>query len=176
MKTTHKIAGILFFIFYFLFSSSLKAQVDTSRRKEFCDGLMKCSYIFQGKIISSRYYTIKTDEEFKSYTSYLVEIDKVVKGNIKKGTVNILLPNILSSDGYIWVPSEALYCCYDDSPVKDSSTINSNSKSLEYYCAEAMSNGELKRDNNDNLIIYFPSIADFYAYIKANYGIDVSTK
>ena len=156
--------------------TDLQAQ-PIATKKSMCDEMMKCSYIFEGKVISSKYYTIKSGEKPESYTSYLVKVNKVVKGNISNGTINIIIPNgVISSDGYISIPNEGLYCCSEDSPVKDSSTINTNSKSLEYYCGDSMFNGELKDDANDNLHIYFSSIADFYAYIKANYGIGVSTR
>jgi len=152
----------------------LSAQTDSSGRKQMSDELMKNSYIFEGKVISIHRYTHKiNEEEYKIYTSYIVEVKKVVKGNIQRGTINILIPDVHISDGQIIMPKEGLYFCYTDSPVKDSSVTNTNSKSLEYYCGESMEKGELKKDSDDNLINYFSSIADFYAYISANYGVTI---
>lgn len=168
------------------------AQPPTGK-KAICDELMKNPYIFEGKIISSKhYYTIKTGEyTYENYNSYLVQITKVLRGNIQKGTINLLQPTIgytykgpdhweggmQPSDGELPnAPIEGLYFCYAQTSMKDSIYQSTNTIAVEYYCGESMSNGELKKDDNDNLIGYFPSITDFYAYIKANYGIDVSTK
>jgi hypothetical protein len=157
-----------------LTSLSVLAQT-TDLKKQFCDDVMRDSYIFEGKVISQHNYKVSGDENrYRSYTSYIVEVTKVVKGNIQKGTVNILKINGISAEGAPFIlPDEGLYFCDKDSSVKDSSVANTNSKSLEYYCGDSMSNGELKKDNNDNLIDYFPSIKDFYDYISENYGVTI---
>jgi len=139
-------------------------------KKGICDDIMRCSYIFEGKVISMHDYKVKGDENpRKSYYSYLVEVTKVVKGNIQKGTINIIIPNVYGSEGsHITAANEGLYFC-DDSPVKDSSVTNTNSKSLGYAFGATMANGELIKNNHDDLIGYFPTIKDFYDYISENY-------
>jgi hypothetical protein len=170
------ITNSLLVIAILLFTNTF-AQPQNGNKKGICDEMMKCSYIFEGKIISMHSYKTKEDEDkYRGYSSYIIEVKKVVKGNIHRGTINVLLPFGISKDGNPVVPGEGLYCCYTDSPVKDSSVVNSNSKSLEYVCGDSMSNGELKKDNNDNLILYFSSISDFYNYISANYGVKIEDK
>ena len=176
MKTI-KTNNIIVLIGLMLIWLNMSAQLPRGK-KVMSDELMKSSYIFEGKVISYKHdYKIKVREgEYRSYSSYLVEVKKIVKGNIEKGTINVLLAVVLSSDGNITIPGEGLYFCYEGEPIKDSSVVNTNSKSLEYVCGESMANGELKKDDNDNLINYFPTIAEFYKYISANYGVKIEDK
>jgi len=155
-----------------LLCTNISAQYIASK-KTISDELMKNTFIFEGKIISYKHdFTIRRNEHNHiDYMSYLVEVKKVIKGNIKTGTINLLIANVPTSDGQIGLPGEGLYFCFAEAPKKDSSVANTNAKSLEYDCGESMANGELKKDDHDNLIGYFPTIAEFYAYISANYGV-----
>ena len=88
------ITSVFLFLFSFFFSIPLKAQTDTVGIKKICDEYMKIfsyKYIFEGKTISSKYITVKTGERsYYNYTSYLVQVHKVIKGNIQSGTIEIL--------------------------------------------------------------------------------------
>jgi hypothetical protein len=167
---------ILYTIILFLLglsnSSAQSNEGTVGSKKTISDEMMKCAYIFEGKVISNHSYKVNVDR-YITYTSYLVEVNKVVKGNIQKGTINILLRDVHSFDGHKVVPKEGLYCCFNDAPTKDTTVTTTNSKSLTYYCGDSMANGELKKDDNDNLIGYFPTIAEFYKYISANYGVKI---
>jgi hypothetical protein len=191
MKTI-KASNIIITIGLLLLCLDISAQPPTGK-KAISDELMKNPYIFEGEIISSQhYYTIKTGEySYENYNSYLVQVTKVIRGNIQKGTINLLqsVPGVIYRDsnmtrlagqpsdgGVPNVPKEALYFCYRELPTIDSSYKTTNTMAVECYAAESMSNGELKNDNYDNLILYFSSKAEFYDYISANYGITIGNK
>jgi len=153
-----------------LLSSNISAQ-PADGKKQFCDEMMRESCIFEGKVISMHIYQVSGDKNrYRSYLSYMVEVTKVIKGDIQKGTINIIIPNVYGSEGsHLTAPNEGLYFCDEDSPVKDSSAANTNAKSLGYYYGATMASGELIKNNHDDLIGYFPTIKDFYAYISENY-------
>jgi hypothetical protein len=159
-----------------LISSCVNLNLSAQSKKALCDELLKNAYIFEGKVISVKDFKIKADcNYYKYYHSYLMEVKKVVKGAISKGNVDVLVPIIHSDDGHITVPNEGIYFCYSEAPVKDSTVSNTNLKSLEYDCASSMTNGELKK-GHDNIIHYFPTISDFYSYIRDNYGVIIQDK
>jgi len=173
-KLNNNLIGVIGLISFCL---NMSAQPPTGK-KAMCDELIRNKYIFEGKLISKHLYEIKQDDYgTKSYNSYLIEITKIIKGDIKKGTINVLIPIIKVYDGQLPVPpAEGLYFCGDKAAIKDTGVSNTNFKSLEYDCGESMENGELKKDNNDNLIHYFPNIPDFYNYLSANYGVKIEDK
>jgi hypothetical protein len=107
--------------------------------------------------------------------SYLMEVDKVIKGNIQKGTI-VLVTAAPPSLGQYFLPGEGLYFCIEERQDGDSTVANTNSKSLDFYYSQTMLNGEFKNDNESNIIRYFPTIAEFYNYLSANYGVKFDNK
>lgn len=192
MKTLYiKIStGILFCILHFAFCIHVEAQTDTYK-KNMSDQLMKNTFIFEGKIISSKQgVRMKgSDNKYYNFIPYLVQVTKVIKGDIKKGTVEVVggiygtggedngkITHYICADGGpddVIPPTEGIYFCDKEIPIKDTGTVNTNSKALNFSGWASMSNGEFKKDNKDALIDYFPTIAEFYAYISANYGVKI---
>ena len=193
MKSIKIITSVFLFLFSFFFSIPLKAQTDTVGIKKICDEYMKIfsyKYIFEGKTISSKYITVKTGERsYYNYTSYLVQVHKVIKGNIQSGTIEILqaAPGITyRGDGYTEsmgkaadmdysVPNEAIYFSNQAVDVKDSGFKNTNSISLLFYDGIPESNGILKKEKW-GISRYFSTLSDFYNYISANYGVKIEYK
>jgi hypothetical protein len=157
-----------------LLSLNISAQPPTDRKRTGI-GLVSFPYIFEGKLISQHTYTIKSNEgQLKDYNFYLIEITKVLKGDIKKGAISIVIPFFVPKDGQLPTPpKEGLYICASEDEVKDTSSVNTNSKSLAYYCGQSMVNGEFKNDKNNSLIRYFPKITDFYTYLSNN-GVNIA--
>jgi hypothetical protein len=181
------------------------AQTDSVRKREVCSAYMKATYIFEGKLDSSKYYTVKTGEGYSdqhktdkgvfysNFTCYLVEVDKVIKGNIKTGTIEI----IEYADGTVFVghdhrmskqssepmdgpPGKGVYFCYDTAGYgygMASYYKNSNAKSLSIRGGISSSNGEIKKTGDGRGITqYFSSLSEFYTYISTNYGIKIDNK
>jgi hypothetical protein len=114
----------------------------------------------------------------------LVEVQKVLKGNIHKGTIEIMygpghgyiyydngeVQEFSQSDAAPPPPTEGIYF---SSGVKNwNDSTNSNSKSLDFAGAIALSNGKIVKERR-GITQYFTKLSDLYAYIKTNYGIDV---
>ncbi|HTA26340.1 MAG TPA: hypothetical protein VK809_01020 [Bacteroidia bacterium] len=188
MKTLNikKITGIIFFIFHFSFFITLKAQIDAGK-KAMCNSYMKSTYIFEGKVDSSKYITIKTGQyTYYNYTVYFMEVNKVIKGDIQKGTIEIEqaadgitykspdhTESLHSDDGSPPPPNQGLYFCSNKAG-KPLHYQNSNAKSLHFYDGESVTNGMIKKwQRGTGLSEYFPTVAEFYAYISENYGIKI---
>jgi hypothetical protein len=194
MKTINM--GILFFIFHFSLLTPLKAQMDTTGEKKIIDKyyIKRYNYIFQGKIISSRLgIRIKTSEHVSSnYNFYLVQVLKVIKGDIQKGTIEIvyaagdrtfyyddgeIVHGGQGADGPLYQspPAEGIYFFNKTygGIFKDSSDVNTNSKSLEFSEGMAVTNGVIDKQYRSELNQYFYKLSDFYAYISANYGVKI---
>ena len=103
-----------------------------------------------------------------------MEVGKVIKGNIQKGTID-LVTAAPPSPGEYFLPGEGLYFGVEWQD-GDSTVANTNSKSLDCSYCQTMSNGEFKNDNESNIIRYFPTIAEFYNYLSANYGVKIDNK
>ena len=180
---------ISFFTFHFSFFIPLKAQTDTAGERGICNSYMRTKYIFEGKIDSGKYVTVKTGEyTYANFTAYSVEVDKVIKGNIKKGTIEIIQsafgdyykgPEGIKSgprtfDGPDGPPQEGLYFCWDTTRTgKVLYFKNTNAKTLKFFEGIPSSNGEIKKDPRGGLSLYFSSLSDFYAYLSTNYGIKI---
>jgi hypothetical protein len=187
MKT---IPILLFFIFHFSFLTPLFAQSDTTGEKKTCDGYMKSTYIFQGKIISSkRDVKMRTGKHtYVKVNSYLVQVEKVIKGDIHQGTIELIGwsdPNTYNDNGEVQrikitdgnigdytPPTEGIYFSYKAKNVQDSNSTNINSKSLEFDGAILLNNGELVKQKI-GITRYFSSLSDFYNYLSANYGVKI---
>jgi hypothetical protein len=192
MKTIHIkiITGILFFIFHFSFFSPIIGQIDTAHKRGMCNSLIKKSkYIFEGKIDSSKYITVQTGQyTYYNYMSYSIEVNKVIKGNLQKGTVEILQqaigvvykgPNgVISgpknSERVDGPPAKGVYFCFDTTrkgkPLYFKST---NNKTLRFFDGIPSTNGEIKRDPRGGLGDYFSTLSDFYNYITSNCGVKI---
>jgi len=189
MKTINikKITVPLFFIFHFSFFIPLMAQTDTTGERKMCDEYIKRSkYIFQGKVISSKQdVKMRTGEHsYNKVISYLVQVQKVIKGDMQKGTIEIIGwadPTIYYDDGTIQrmilsegngndyvPPGEGIYFSYKEKNIKDTNSVNTNSKSLEFDGAIPLAKGELVKQEG-GITQYFSKLSDFYAYISANY-------
>jgi hypothetical protein len=192
MKTTitKKIMTILMSVMVY---ASVSAQLitDTAMKKNICDQYMKAPFIFEEKLDSSKYFTIKTGEyTYENFMSYLVEVKKVIKGNIQIGTIEI----VQYADGYIYKgtdhwesamssedrgspPAYGLCFCFDTNGYRMASNFkNSNSKTLRFYDAGSVTNNEIKKDPRGGLGLYFSKLSDFYDYISANYGVKIDNK
>jgi hypothetical protein len=178
----------LFFIFHFSLSTHIAAQTDTNGLKRTSDRyFISSKIIFQGKIISSKPGVRVKISGGRSVNLdfYLVEVQKILKGNIQKGTIEITQKSgdgivydekgniqyqVMQEDGTPPPPSEGIY--FSHSFKNDSTINNSNSKSLDFIGAITLSNGEIVKERR-GITQYFTKLSDLYAYIKANYGIDV---
>jgi hypothetical protein len=154
---------------------------------------MGIPYIFEGKLDSSKYFTIQTGENtWENFMAYLVEVDTVIKGNIQKGTIEILqiakgvekiFPDgsVLSgpdiSDGPDGPPSQGLYLCGDTTGWKMASYFNnSNAKTLSFWGGEGVKNGKLNKDpRGRGLGSDFSTLAEFNDYIRANYRVKIDS-
>jgi hypothetical protein len=198
MKTTSAkiITGILFFIFHFSFFISMRAQTDTAGRRKMCDlYINRSKYIFQGKLISVRNgVRIKTGEHTSSnYNFYLMQVDKVIKGDLLMGTIEIIGcsdPSTYYDNGEIQrfisddrdpnqgIPaSEGIYFSYKNyrGILKDSSDANTNMKSIQLNDEIPLHNGDLVKEKR-GITKYFTTLSDFYDYISANYGVKIEDK
>ena len=138
MKTLITFLGLV------LSFTNILAQKDTNGEKKTCDEYMRSSkYIFEGKVISSKYVTIKTGEyTYVNYNAYLMQVKKVIKGNIQKGTITILE----GASGYTYkgpdhsesshrgaddpggIPEEGIYFSEELGNVQDSNFTNTKRK------------------------------------------------
>lgn len=171
--------------------TSIFAQTDTSGEKATCNAYMRAPYMFEGKVDSSKYFTVKIgDYDYENFTAYLVEVDKVLKGNIKKGTIEIVqyadgiihngpdgMSANRSSEGIEGPPAKGIFLGFDTAGYRMASYYkNSNFKTLRCYGGISVVNGKIAKDPRGGIGDYFSTLADFYAYISANYGINVGTK
>jgi hypothetical protein len=119
-----------------------------------------------------------------------VQVQKVIKGDIQKGTIEIIGwsdPNTYYDNGHIQQfiiadgnpsdhtpPIEGIYFSYKNygGILKDSSDVNTNSKSLESWGGIPLSNGKLVKEKA-GISLYFSSLAEFYSYLSANYGVKI---
>jgi hypothetical protein len=143
MKTTKNITNnmkraMFCFIFIPYSLSPCHAQLNEAHKKGVCNAYMRANYIFEGKIISSKYITIKTGERtYANFSSYLVQVNKVIKGNIQIGTIEIVAwaPGItykgddhtvggLIYDGPAPPPDEGIYFTKVEEHRKDSNVAN----------------------------------------------------
>ncbi len=169
----------------------MKAQTDEADKKAQCNSIMKATYVFEGKVDSSKYFTIKTGEyTYANFYAYLVEVKKVIKGNIQKGTIEIFTPapgdtykgpngieSYKSAEGYSIPPVQGLYLCWDKTKgITQSCYANSNTKTLSYYDGIKATNGVINKNPDYRITEYFSTLADLYAYISANYGVQVNDK
>jgi hypothetical protein len=193
MRTINiKLITIPFFIFYFSFFTPLRAQTD-DEKKAMCNSYLKATFIFEGRVVSSKYFTIKTGEHtYDNFIAYFVEIKKVIKGNIQTGTIEIMDPapgiiykgdnDILtsgqSSDGRNGIVSQGLYFCWDkEINMTKSYFKNSNTKTLRYFTGVFSTDGEIKNDPNVlDIGTYFSTFSDFYNFLNANLGIKFENK
>ena len=108
MKTTNtkKLLALLGLVILF---TDLSAQNDSAHKKEISSELMRSTYIFEGKVFSYKGYTIKINGINVNSNSYLIEVDKVIKGNIRKGTINLVKSEPLSFDYHSILPGEGIY-------------------------------------------------------------------
>jgi hypothetical protein len=173
-----------FFIFHFSFFTPLKAQIDTAtHNKRICNSLMKRTYIFEGKVDSEKYFTIQTGQyTYVNFYAYLVEVTRVIKGDIHKGTIEVFqgapgytekgpdgMIYTKSDDGPVPVIKEGVYFCWGtDKYMSKSCYANTNNKILNYNDGIAATNGIINKSN-----WYFSTLSDFYAYISANYGVKI---
>jgi hypothetical protein len=193
MNTLYRktITGILFFIFHFSFFTPIVAQTDTLGEKKTVDGYMMATYIFEGKIDSTKYFTVKTGEySYQNFYAYLVEVTKVIKGNIQTGTVEILqhAPGITYQgpdggaefqprDGPGNPPSRGIYLCWNkDEHMTHSYYANTNGKSLRRYGEIPVTGDGKIPQERFGISFYFSTLSDFYNYISANYGVKIEDK
>jgi hypothetical protein len=188
---TKKIWIVLGLILLF---ANISAQNDAQKKSE-CDSYLTPSkFIFQGKVISSKLRIRRKVSEHKylNFDSYLIQVQKVIKGDMQKGTVQIItgtygigfedtgkISEYVSTDGSRYdniPPSEGIFFSNEGIvDVKDSSAANTNSKSLQFWCAIPLLNGELVKEKR-GISQYFSTLSDFYAYISANYGIKIDAQ
>jgi hypothetical protein len=174
--------------------TNISAQNDAGKKGE-CDAYINPStYIFQGKIISSKLGVRRKVSEHKylNFNSYIVEVDEILRGSIQKGTIEIItgvygigfedsgkIQHYIAFDrdpSDIIPPNEGIYFFNEkEVDIKSPSIDNTNGKSLQFWSAIPLSNGELKKETR-GITQYFSTLSDFYNYISENYGINVSTK
>ncbi len=176
-----------------LLSINLSAQKTDSaaRKKAMCNKIINMyKYVFEGKVISSKQdVRIRTGEHtYSKANSYLVQVQKVLKGDIQKGTIEIIGwsdPNTYYDNGEIQrviiadgnsgdytPPIEGIYLSYKIKNIKDSNNVNTNSMALEFDGAIPLHNGELVKEKR-GISQYFATLAEFYAYISENYGVKI---
>jgi hypothetical protein len=118
----------------------------------------------------------------------LVEVTKVIKGNIKKGTVEVFQPadgvtykgpdgggSSQSKDGPGPAINEGVYMCWDKGiQMRKSCYSNSNGKTLWYNYGLAATNGIIKKDPRGlDESVYFSTLSQLYDYLSANYGVKI---
>jgi hypothetical protein len=188
-KYTHRIIALLGAVMLFI---NLSAQ-SVKAKKDKCNGFMYNTqmYIFEGKADSSKLYSVKTgDKTFINYYCYLVEVLKVIKGNIQKGTVEIIenAPGGVSkwrngmyvesgpvADAQYGVPGHGLYFCYDKAAyITDSYYKNTNAKTLQLEDGIPIDDGVIRKEPKGyGLGNYFTSLKEFYDFLRKNYGVKI---
>jgi hypothetical protein len=190
MKTTiaKKIIVLVGLVMLITNLSAQRAVYDTNmtaaERRNLLNGIMKefnYKYVFQGKVISTNYITVAKGEDiYENFPFYLIEVQRVLKGDIKKGTIEIMGPGgnhhkkgdgveFISSEGFDYPPGEAIYFsnCDAEVGITDSSVVNTNLKTLIYYDGIPLSNGELVKGPRE-LTQCFSSLSEFYDYLRTN--------
>jgi hypothetical protein len=193
MKTSNiKKITVLFSVLLLFINLTAQTSDSATKRKAMCDQIMKMyKYVFEGKVVSSKVIRVKADKDYyKDANSYIVQVRKVIKGDIKKGTIEIIqyIPgNVYDKYGKILevlesedgggndFPNEGIYFSYKDGNIKDSGVANTNSKFLEFDGAIPLSKGELVKQKR-GVSEYFSTLSDFYNYLSANYGVKIEDK
>ena len=174
MKTT------IFTLIAILICAFSFAQTLNDWDKNALDKLMnKSPYIFVGKAISSKAF--KTIGG-RIATSVILDVTEVIKGNISKGTVEIVIPGgaidneqTVIIDGIQIPESDAIYFTNNAGKlVLNSKIANSNNLTLE--------SNSILSFNKDNEITgkyyviwgSFKKVTEVYDYLEKNYGLKVA--
>lgn len=182
MKTTvtKKLIALLGGVVMLFSSTSIKAQHSAGdtleMRKSKLDNLIKQNpYVFVGKLISTKKFT-GTDKV--EYVSNLFEVNEVIKGDLKTGTVEIVeqyFDRQLSRDFQsIVINGTTFNFCLDAKEVtKNSGVSNTNSKTLSISDATAFSGDKITQRFNYSVFRLYKTMSEFYSDLSKNYGISV---
>jgi hypothetical protein len=153
-------------------------------RKQRCDFTVKeASYIFEGKLISSKNFR-STDGGY--YTSNSFEVNEVISGSLQKGTVEIVERRynytddeggmIRTSDGHSFIYNgTTLYFCSDAKASELNSGIsNTNTKVLNIVDGTAFSGDKITQHDHYSVFSWFTTMSEFYTFLRNNNGIKVS--
>ena len=196
MKAILAVLGLL------MLNGNISAQSD-SISKRMCDLYMKNPYVFEGKALSYKSVRVETDSgyskiekargiSYANYNIYLVEVDRVIKGDIHKGTIEIIQGTYgiffkgkdfteelgAPSDGNDDLPSHAIYCVYDVTPrAMDSTALlipNTNSKMVQCYLGLVI---PISNGRSGAVVGGYQSstLSAFYEYLNKNYALHIDT-
>jgi hypothetical protein len=177
MKTTFakQIISLLGLVMLF---TNLSAQSDTNNaRKKMCDEVVKKSqYIFVGKPISSKCIKVTSGG---IYTLVLMDVQKIISGFLKKGTVEIYKEGgtaggetVLVTDDIQMPDGLALYFCIDaGNDAINSGVSNTNSKVVKIWDIVSISGNKI---SGQGIGKYFSSLPELYNYLSVNYSINIA--
>jgi hypothetical protein len=193
MKTT-----LLSALSIFAFAYQVSAQSNETIKKQACDKLIKeTAYVFEGKLISS--YNFK-GVDGKNYVSSTLQIEEIVRGNLKKGTIEIITdqksykedpPKEVSDSNRVTPPmagqandtthfvfaGTALYFCSDaEANVNNSGKTNPkiNTMPVRVLDVALFSGDQLKQYYKYGVFNYFTSLTDVCNYFKTNYNLTIN--
>lgn len=170
---TKKFMALLALVMLF---TNLSSQTDG--KKVFLDEVMKkSSYIFEGKVISSKSFKATNGG---IYTSILVEVKDIINGTLQKGTIEIVREggrigeDEVTSSHKITIPKGDVmfFCSVADAGVNNSGVANSNSKSLEIQAVVGFSGNSITQ-SKAGIGSYFTQVTDVYDYLNKNYSISI---
>jgi hypothetical protein len=194
MKTLKSILVLISISMIYIHTSAQSTVPLDSARKRICDQLMKSNYAFEGKVISVKKYQKKIAEgyskeykgygtTFENYYCYVVEVQKVVKGNLVIGTVKVFEDAdgvVFAGNGYTesagraekaMVPSgAALFFCFNAANLQSDTVVSaSNTQSLRFYEGDPISGDTIIKSQSYGLSWNFSTLTEFYTYLNANY-------
>ncbi len=188
MKTT-LVKTLMTLLGLVMLFTNLSAQSDTNKaKKQWCDyDIRKSQYIFEGKLISSKYLHLKSGEyTFANFNSYKIDVQRVIKGDIQSDTIIIIEPTdgiVEDKDGITTqkhtfdqpqanIPNgPALYFCYDAGNYAIiSGALNTNAKLLKFCDGVSISDNKI---SGDRIGKYFSTLTELYNYLSANYDVKI---
>ncbi|MBS1647893.1 MAG: lamin tail domain-containing protein [Bacteroidetes bacterium] len=197
---TKKIIALIYAIIISATGFAQTKNDSTERRKIVCDEIVKQSaYIFEGKLISIKDFK---GQDNNHYTSALIEIQEVIKGNIQKGTIELITEDsyyeeevtpsqngnsnadvkshtisIVHDASQVVYNGTALYFCSGtEKGTTTSGVINSNNKSLFVIDGVPFTNNIIHQEGIKGLRIgsHFKTMSDLYTFMKNNNAMNIS--
>jgi len=185
-KITKKIIALISAI---IMSVNAFAQFDTNfSKKEACDYLIKNSTcIFEGKIIPSSKKLFTTNDG-ATYSSVLVEVENIIKGNLQKGTIEIIKfqyqtdkngnrQSFESEDMYEpEIPNElSLFFSTENKQVPNASGITKkNNMPLKIIEVIPASSNTIPKQDPRCLLKDFNTLDELYDYLNINYSLGIN--
>ena len=182
MKHTKSFIAIL--VAFISFGSFAQKDNETQPKKLLDPVMKQTTSIFEGKLVSSTSFTTSAGE---IYSSALINVEEVIRGSLKKGTVEINeLIGRIDKDGnkesfhsssptkrVNTVEGTAVYFCSNDKNTPaNSAASKTNLIPIKVYEVVSFSQDKIK-SSSSNLEKHFKTLPDLYQYLSTNYNITI---